>query len=198
MPKVVDNMLDAKAEVDARLRGAITDFTSQFAARITAPVATPIKNFPLNEAPARTAKVRQNTQAELPFLRQKIEDYITDARTRDMLAAAAMQSVTQAYEDWFDGVYTAALNGSGTAVKGKGKGKGREDGVWDPEVFEDWCANAFRVGEAASLGLGILGDGMEGGSGSEDGSDAGSLGGVSGRTGTVGTGRGSKGGLSTR
>ena len=185
IPKVVDNMLDAKAEVDARLRQAITDLTGLFRQRITAPIDTSSgKKVPVNEAAARTAKVRQNVEAETPFLRAKLEAYITDARTREMLGAAVMEAVAQTYEDWFDASYTASLNGGAGARSAKGKG--REDGVWDPDVFGEWCGNAFRVD--------ALGGGGGGGSGSESESDEDSTGAaVSSRMGA-----GKTGGLSIR
>lgn len=182
IPKVVENMLDAKAEVDARLRQAINDFTGQFVTRMTAPIDTKNnKKVPLNEAPARTSKIRQNIEHETPFLRSKLEEYITDARTREMLVAAVMESVTQTYEDWFDTSYSPSLNGTSSRST---KGKGREDGVWDPDVFNEWCANVFKVG---TLSLGMMSPEQEeyDGSGDDtDASDADSMGAVSGRTGT--------------
>lgn len=177
IPKVVENMLDAKAEVDARLRQAINDFTGQFVSRMIAPIDTKNnKKVPVSEAPARTSKIRQNIEHETPFLRSKLEEYITDARTREMLVAAVMESVMQAYEDWFDTSYAPSLNNQNGAGRST-KGKGREDGVWDPDVFSEWCNNVFKVG---TLGLGIADDEQEYG----DDSDADSMGGVSGRTGT--------------
>ncbi|KAL1595543.1 Golgi transport complex subunit 3 [Nothophoma quercina] len=185
IPKVVDNMLDAKAEVDARLRQAINDFTGQFVARMVAPIDTKNnKKVPVAEAPARTAKIRQNIEQETPFLRGKLEEYITDARTREMLVAAVMESVTQTYEDWFDTSYTPSLNGTNGTGR-SGKGKGREDGVWDPDVFNEWCTNTFRVG---TLGLGIVNDDNDDYDMNGDDSDADSMGAVSGRTGTMRTG----------
>jgi hypothetical protein len=185
IPKVVDNMLDAKAEVDARLRQAINDFTGQFVARMVAPIDTKNnKKVPVAEAPARTAKIRQNIEQEAPFLRGKLEDYITDARTREMLVAAVMESVIQTYEDWFDTSYTPSLNGTNGTGR-SGKGKGREDGVWDPDVFNEWCTNTFKVG---TLGLGIVNDDNDHYDMNGDGSDADSMGAVSGRTGTMRTG----------
>ncbi|KAF1920329.1 Sec34-like family-domain-containing protein [Ampelomyces quisqualis] len=146
IPKVVENMLDAKEEVDARLRQAINDFTAQFVSRMTAPIDTKNgKKVPFQEVPARTAKIRQNIEHEVPFLRTKLEEYITDYRTREMLVAAVLESVTQTYEDWFDSSYTpsvAGSNGTGRSTKGKG----REDGVWDPDVFSEWCNGVFNVG----------------------------------------------------
>ncbi|KAH4344408.1 oligomeric Golgi complex subunit 3 [Parastagonospora nodorum] len=175
IPKVVENMLDAKAEVDARLRQAINDFTGQFVTRMTAPIDTKNgKKVPVGEAPARTAKIRQNIEHEVPFLRTKLEEYITDHRTREMLVAAVMESVTQTYEEWFDTSYTPSIAGS-NGVGRSTKGKGREDGVWDPDVFNEWCNSTFKVG---TLGLGME-DGSDDEDNEDDGSSAGSM-----RTGT--------------
>jgi hypothetical protein len=196
IPKVVENMLDAKAEVDARLRQAINEFTGQFVGRMTAsidaksgPNKAPQRTFASGEAASRAAKVRSAITHETSFLRAKLEEYISDLRTREMLVAAVMESVTQAYEDWFDTVYTPSLhaNGNGRTTT-SGKGKGREDDVWDPDVFSEWSAGVFKVG---TVGLGIASDDhMDTGFGGQDGdndeyiSDGDSVGGVSGRTGT--------------
>ena len=187
IPTVVENMLDAKAEVDARLRQAINDFTGQFVARMTAPIDTKNnKKVPIAEAPARTNKIRQNIEHETPFLRGKLEEYITDHRTREMLVAAVMESVTQTYEDWYDTSYTPPQSHQNGASRSS-KGKGREDGVWGPDVFGEWCANVFKI---ATLGSGFAAE-QQGGAGfSENGDDMGSesdvasMGGISGRTGT--------------
>lgn len=177
-------MLDAKAEVDARLRQAINDFTAQFVSRMTAPIDTKNgKKVPVSEVSARTAKIRQNVESETRFLRSKLEEYISDQRTREMLVQAVMESVTATYEEWFDTSYTpsvAGANGPGRSTKGKG----REDGVWDPDVFSEWCNGVFRVG--------MLGVGQEeldeyDGSDGEDDSSAGSM---SARTGARGAGGG--------
>ncbi|KAG9192429.1 hypothetical protein G6011_11163 [Alternaria panax] len=183
IPKVVENMLDAKAEVDARLRQAINDFTGQFVTRMTAPIDTKNnKKVPLSEAPARTTKIRQNIEHETPFLRSKLEEYITDARTREMLVAAVMESVTQTYEDWYDTSYSPSLSNQNGASRST-KGKGREDGVWDPDVFSEWCGSTFKVG---TLGLGVMDDEQDYQNG--DDSDADSMGAASGRSGTERTG----------
>ncbi|KAH9862324.1 hypothetical protein IAQ61_010527 [Plenodomus lingam] len=189
IPKVVENMLDAKAEVDARLRQAINDFTGQFVTRMTAPIDTKNgKKVPVAEAAARTSKIRQNIEHETPFLRTKLEEYITDARTREMLVAAVMESVTQTYEEWFETSYSpsvSAHNGTSRSTKGKG----REDGVWDPDVFSEWSANVFKVGTLGSMDTEQDHSDLEL-SDEGDGSDADSMSANSGRTGTERTGGG--------
>jgi hypothetical protein len=156
IPKVVENMLDAKAEVDTVLRKAIQDFTAQFVTRMLEPIKSakgPIKVSPADAAP-RTTKLRANIDRETPFLRARLEEYITDHRTREMLVAAVMEAVTESYEEWYDQAYTPSLNGSGAGMGRSAKGKGSVDGVWDPDVFSDWCNGVFKVG---TLGLGIMG-----------------------------------------
>lgn len=186
IPKVVENMLDAKAEVDTVLRQAINDFTAQFMKRISEPILskdskTPLK-VPVGEAAPRTTKIRGNIERETPFLRSKLEEYITDYRTREMLVAAVMESVTQTYEDWYDTAYTPSLNGTSRSTKGKG----REDGVWDPDVFGEWSTGVFKVG---TLGLGIMGADDGGFNVEDDGDDSdASMRAVSERTGTERTG----------
>jgi len=187
LPKVVENMLDAKAEVDTVLRKAIQDFTAQFVARMLEPIKSakgPIKVSPADAAP-RTTKLRANIGHETPFLRAKLEEYITDHRTREMLVAAVLESVTESYEEWYDQAYTPSLNGTGRSTKGKGS----VDGVWDPDVFSDWCGGVFKVG---TLGLGIMGGegGGEGFDGAYEGEEGSSDSGYSAseRTGTERTG----------
>lgn len=184
IPKVVENMLDAKAEVDARLRQAINDFTGQFVGRMTAPIVTKGKQgpqkFPPGDAAARISKIRQTIEQETPFLRGKLSEYVEDTRTREMLVAAVMENVTQAYEEWFDVVYTPGLQTNGASGNRSGKGKGREDDVWDPDVFSEWCGGVFKIG---TMGLGIMADEPDD-LDDEDDSDVDSMGGVSGRTGT--------------
>lgn len=151
-------MLDAKAEVDVQLRGAINEFKGQFVARITSSIDTKnakgVQKFEKGEAANRASRVRTAISNETPFLRSKLEEYFTDPRTRETLVAAVMESVTEAYEAWFNTVYTPSLQANGTGRSSSGKGKGREDDVWDPDVFNEWCAGVFKVG---TLGLGIMG-----------------------------------------
>lgn len=184
IPKVVENMLDAKAEVDARLRQAINDFTSQFVARITAPIDTRNgKKVPTGEAPARTRKIRENIEQETVFLRTKLSEYMSDVRTREMLVAAVMESVTQTYEDWFETCYAPSLptrNGASRSTKGKG----REDGVWDPDAFGEWCRDVSNVDTLGANGKDPQDESDRELSDEIDESDVASMGAGRGRTGT--------------
>lgn len=143
LPRVVENMLDAKAELDVRLRECITSLTRAFAASITAPLATARKNkkgSPVTPADAQTAilATRQNVEKEVPGVRRKLSEYLEEARTVETLVGAVEDVVVQEYEDF----YAACM--VGRPVMGR-KGKGREDEVWDPDTFADFTGNVFGV-----------------------------------------------------
>ena len=145
LPKVVENMLDAKAELDGRLRAIINDFVNGCANHITAP----IEASSVSQAKARNdfdglkavRTVRGLAEKEVPSLRTKLEDYVDDARTRETLVAAVRDQVAITYEDFFD-----------TYSEGKGrklsrKGKAREDEVWGPDLFAEAMERVFQVGQ---------------------------------------------------
>lgn len=146
MPRVVENMLDAKAELDGRLRAVINEFVNASVNRITAPLAAPGKD-PNPEVKEATTEVRTITQKEVTLLRQKLDEYIQDVRTRETLVAAVRDQVILTYEEWMDKL----SEGKGAAKIGKvsKKGKGREDEVWSSEVFAEWCERVFGVGQVA-------------------------------------------------
>ncbi|KAF2099960.1 golgi complex component Cog3, partial [Rhizodiscina lignyota] len=145
VPRVVRDMRDAKGELDGRLRNVINEFTQSVADRMTASLP---KSDPANppagqkkgkqiDPRAATEEVRKQIEKDVPFLRKKLEEYIEDMRTRETLVAAVMDVTVQAYEDWYQRHHAGAK---------KGKGKGREDEVWDPDVFSEWCTGVFGVG----------------------------------------------------
>ena len=150
LPKVVENMLDAKVELDGSLRTVINDLTSDFASRITKPVdasATAKKGFDAVQAVAVIQKVAEK---EVSFLRRKLDEYLDDVRTKETLVAAVQDQVIQNYETFYD-MYTAEKRSNGKPVSKKGKG--RDDEAWDPDMFTEWAAGVFRV-----RGMGALDD----------------------------------------
>lgn len=145
LPKVVENMLDAKAELDGRLRTVINDFVNAYASHITAPVETNMvaRAKAKNDFDALKAvrTVRGLAEKEVPALRTKIEEYIDDARTRETLVAAVRDQVIMTYEEFFD-TYC-----EGQSRKLSRKGKGREDEVWGPDLFTEAMERVFQVGQ---------------------------------------------------
>ncbi|KIX10265.1 uncharacterized protein Z518_01346 [Rhinocladiella mackenziei CBS 650.93] len=152
LPRVVENMLDAKVELDGRLRTVINDFTAGFALHMTKDLPrdiekASIKNNALEEAVSGT---RKHIEKEIPILRAKLEQYLDDARTRETLVAAVEGQVVQIYETFFDG-YVKRLGGAGGNEKINGvnqisrKGKSPENAVWDIDTFAEWTELLFNV-----------------------------------------------------
>ncbi|KAL8762642.1 MAG: hypothetical protein Q9184_001396 [Pyrenodesmia sp. 2 TL-2023] len=145
VPKVVENMLDAKVELDGRLRRVIGEFTGGFAERILEPISadkTAKKNFDSIKA---VEQVKSVAEKEARVLRRKLEEYIDDGRTRETLVGAVQDLVVQGYETFFENqMREKGTEGSGRRGKSK-KGKGREDEVWDVDMFEEWVDGVFEV-----------------------------------------------------
>jgi hypothetical protein len=154
LPKIVENMLDAKAELDGRLRGAINDLVHSYSDHITAPV-DPAAVAAAKSSKSKTAvaaepfdalrairTVRGLAEKDVPVLRAKLAAYVDDARTRETLVAAVRDQVLASYEDFFD-----ASNGSeGMGKRVSRKGKAREDELLSPELFAEAMERVFLVG----------------------------------------------------
>ena len=148
LPKVVENMLDAKAELDGRLRTVINDFVNGYAGHITAP----IEPATVSEAKTKTKEdafdplkavrtVRGLAEKDVPSLRAKLVDYVDDKRTRETLVAAVRDQVVLSYEEFFDS------QSEGGVRKLSRKGKGREDEVLGPDLFGEAMERVFLVGQ---------------------------------------------------
>ncbi|KAJ5594800.1 uncharacterized protein N7459_001008 [Penicillium hispanicum] len=143
IPRVVENMLDAKVELDGRLRTVINDFINAFASRMTASLPTKFvdtRNLQRGELIHPSCRT---IEKEVPVLRKILNEYIDDTRMKETLVGAVQDRTIQIYEDFFD-KYTSAERGKGRAISRKGKG--RDDAVWDVETFAEWCEGVFRVG----------------------------------------------------
>ena len=157
LPRVVENMLDAKVELDGRLRNVINEFTRGFAENMTA--GLPMKEPGSGRGGKDKTKVedavgatREKVEKEVPILRAKLEQYLDDQRTRETLVAAVEDQVVQIYETFFDQYVDSTANGNGkaneTAAGKRGisrKGKSPEDAVWDSDTFAEWCEGVFNV-----------------------------------------------------
>ncbi|KAL8867819.1 MAG: hypothetical protein Q9174_005413, partial [Haloplaca sp. 1 TL-2023] len=123
LPKVVENMLDAKVELDGRLREVITAFTNAFADRIIAPITeAEIKKRGFDPLKA-TEQVKRVAEKEVPLLRTKVNEYLDDARTKETLVSAVQDLVVSAYETFYEG----QMREKGEKGRRTKKGKGRED-----------------------------------------------------------------------
>ncbi|CAF9923330.1 MAG: Golgi transport complex subunit 3 [Heterodermia speciosa] len=148
LPKVVENMLDAKVELDGRLRTVINEFTGEFASRMTKPVDELTSSKRGTDAVQAGKKMQQLAEKEVPLLRQKLDEYLDDIRTKETLVAAVQDQVIQNYENFYD-TYTAERRSNGRAVSKKGKG--RDDEAWDPDMLSEWTIGLFNVGKFDSL-----------------------------------------------
>jgi hypothetical protein len=135
MPRVVENMLDAKDELDGRLRTVINEYVGSEVAEMSKdlPVA-PTGKAAVDNAGEMALK---RVESEVPVMRAKLEQYIDDFRTRETLVAAVMEQVVQAYDTYLE----QALG----ETKISRKGKGKEGSVWDVETFEERVARVFSV-----------------------------------------------------
>ena len=134
-------MLDAKVELDGRLRSVINEFTASFANAITAPINSSAVASPRFDAIAAVNKIKDVAPPEISVLRRKLEEYLDDMRTRETLVAAVQEMVMQDYEGFYD-AHIADRKDGGRRSK---KGKGRDDEVWDVDMFTEWAAGVFGV-----------------------------------------------------
>lgn len=144
LPRVVENMLDAKAELDGRLRTVINDFCSSAASRITAAIANPASEKKSFDPTAVVPAIQAAAKTEVPLLRRKLVEYVDDARTKETLVSAVQDQVVLNYEGWHER-WSAEKRASGRGVVSS-KGKGREGDVWDAGVFSEWALGVFAVG----------------------------------------------------
>ncbi|OJJ51608.1 hypothetical protein ASPZODRAFT_127716 [Penicilliopsis zonata CBS 506.65] len=145
LPRVVENMLDAKVELDGGLRTVINEFINGFATKMTDTL--PTKFVDKRNSQQRGGEVIiptcRNIEKEVTTLRSVLNDYLDDVRMKETLVGAVQDRVIQVYEEFFD-KYTSSERKKGLSVSRKGKG--REDAVWDVDTFAEWCDEVFRVG----------------------------------------------------
>ena len=158
LPKVVENMLDAKLELDGRLRQAINEFNAGFAADMCKDLPRDLEKLGAakkseNVLADAVGKTRKRVEDEIPILRAKLEQYLDDHRTRENLVAAVEDQVVQIYETFFED-YAQSATGkgmNGKKINGGGgtqisrKGKGPENAVWDIDTFAEWAEGLFNV-----------------------------------------------------
>ncbi|PWY83926.1 golgi complex component Cog3 [Aspergillus eucalypticola CBS 122712] len=144
LPRVVENMLDAKVELDGRLRTVINEFINEFAAgKMTASLPARTSSGNLPSAGGLMDTLCGNVEKEVASLRKVLGEYLDDGRMRETLVGAVQDRVIQIYEEFWE-MYVDAERRRGNFVSKKGKG--REDEVWDVDTFAEWCEGVFRVG----------------------------------------------------
>ena len=162
LPRVVENMLDAKVELDGSLRKVINNFVGDWSNLLTSSLTTipsPPKQQPpksqtnnksstdssTDKASSLVTQTRTKITTLVPVLRSTLETWTLDPRVTETLIAAIMEYVVKNYELWFDDASArGVVNGRRTGGAGT-KGKGREDEVWDVDGFQEWCEGIFQV-----------------------------------------------------
>lgn len=148
LPRVVENMLDAKVELDGCLRTVINDFINAFASKMSAALPTKFIDTRNLHRGELIHPVCDSIEKEVPNLRQFLNDYLADVRMKETLVGAVQDRVIQIYEDFYDR-YTSEEKRKGNIVSKKGKA--REDAVWDVDTFVEWCEGVFRVGVVGDM-----------------------------------------------
>lgn len=164
-PQVVENMLDAKVELDGRLRTVINDFTAGYATGMTKALPLSFKPGDRNVdemAGKAVIATRKAIEKGAPTLRQKLDEYLGDPRTKETLVAAVQDQVAQIYESFFDS-YTGR-DGKAAVKNISKKGKSREDTVWDVDTFAEWTEGVFMVNKEGMVDVEEYGE--DGGSSS--------------------------------
>lgn len=151
LPRVVENMFDAKAALDGQLRSVINDFVNASATHILAPLSPEtiaagtkpnVKEEERFDALKAVRTVRGLAEKNAPLLREKLEIFLADdARTLETLVMAVRDQVVLGYEEFFDGW----IEKNGGERRVSRKGKGRENDVLGPEVFGDIVSRVFDV-----------------------------------------------------
>ncbi|KAF7502913.1 hypothetical protein GJ744_004818 [Endocarpon pusillum] len=152
LPRVVENMLDAKVELDGRLRKVISDFTAWEAQKMMAPLRRGgggngwVVNGDEEKTRKAVVEMRRALEKEIEPLRRRLEEWVQDIRTRETLIIAVREAVLQGYEEFLGAVETGQGN---VKAKTRGKGKGREDEIWDVDAFVEWTERVFGVTDQA-------------------------------------------------
>lgn len=146
LPQVVENMLDAKVELDGTLRTVINDFTNTFATKMISslpPVSGKTITPTLSQQIQKGAlTMRRSIEEEVPILRRLLDDYLEDKRTKETLVSAVQDTVTQLYEDYLEAYAAeAGKDKPGRKVSRKPVATGE---LWDVERFGDWTDSIFR------------------------------------------------------
>lgn len=97
VPKVVNNMYDAKEELYAKLKNSIHEFTE---ASVQSIVKSIMDKPDPKTAVEKTRQLRQDATTEFPRIRNVIETYIEDERTIDILIDSIQDLVIQTYESY--------------------------------------------------------------------------------------------------
>lgn len=142
VPKVVNNMFDAKEELYAKLRNTIHSFTEEAVQLIIKPITDP-KCSPAT-ALEDTRQLRENATNEIPRLRKlMLDNYIDDTRTVDILIDSIQDLVIQSYEKYHEQIIAQArkTNTENVSNEESEGAAGEIDGLMEVEGLIAWFAD---------------------------------------------------------
>ncbi|KAG5362710.1 Conserved oligomeric Golgi complex subunit 3 [Yarrowia sp. B02] len=97
LPRVINSMMDARVELSANLRNAISTMTESEVRHIAKSIMTDPK--PENIV-ADTRQLREDTASEIPRSYAKIKSYVDDAQAADVLIEAIQDLLVRNYDEY--------------------------------------------------------------------------------------------------
>ncbi|CAK7909094.1 conserved oligomeric Golgi complex subunit 3 [[Candida] anglica] len=98
VPKVVNNMIDAKYEMQTQLTNAVTEFAGGCVQRISEPInKVTAKSHPL----ADSIKFRDNIGEEIPRIKREMNHYLLDSQVVSYLIDSIKQILLTSYDEFY-------------------------------------------------------------------------------------------------
>ncbi|CAI4421975.1 ASG_G0016150.mRNA.1.CDS.1 [Saccharomyces cerevisiae] len=108
VPKVVNNMVDARTELISELRNVIKDFTESTSLELLDDTLDINSDEDLL---SKNVKLRENIKARLPRIYEQILNYIDDQEIVTNLLDAVQELITQSYSKYYETITELAENG---------------------------------------------------------------------------------------
>lgn len=108
VPKVVNNMVDARTELISELRNVIKDFTESTSLEL---IDDALDINSDEDLLSKNVKLRENIKARLPRIYEQILNYIDDQEIVTNLLDAVQELITQSYSKYYETITELAENG---------------------------------------------------------------------------------------
>lgn len=108
VPKVVNNMVDARTELISELRNVIKDFTESTSLEL---IDDTLDINSDEDLLSKNVKLRENIKARLPRIYEQILNYIDDQEIVTNLLDAVQELITQSYSKYYETITELAENG---------------------------------------------------------------------------------------
>ena len=108
VPKVVNNMVDARRELISELRNVIKDFTESTSLEL---IDDTLDINSDEDLLSKNVKLRENIKARLPRIYEQILNYIDDQEIVTNLLDAVQELITQSYSKYYETITELAENG---------------------------------------------------------------------------------------